>query len=687
MSAQRDPELDRLGDERSWDLDLRELGQYLRATPHPYAHVEPTPQFRQALHRRLMREAWEQASKPVLPWYRRVLAPQPMAWTAAAVGAVLIVFVAFFFAAGPRQTDEINVSVTLAEPNAQLVSTVQPIDLNFSQPMDTSSVHVQIQPATQFVYQWQGSTLKITPVNGLSANTQYQVTVTSARTASQKPVAKIQPVIFSTGPAPTPTPSAGPKPTPQPLPVVGAREIAPIGGLPSLWSADGSSLFVVGPTGQLQQYPLQGGTVQKVADGVALAAVAPDGSVAWVSSTGQVTWKTLSISGAQPIALGFRQGGLLMATATDVETSDQKREALLKETASAADFSPAGDRLAYLGASGLHVVDLTSGRDTLLGRATGLGDWSADDRHFAYPTDAGVAVADSVAATTGKLLDLPGVTGLTWSPGNQLLMSTASSLYSASYNADGGPTTARKLQDGAFGQPDWAPNGTGQFSFRRSGQVWVARLQGAVQGAATPAPGISQEDLVDAFMTARQNELVDQATSFLDAAGQAAFSKFNLIYTDPSMSLARYYVVLSQPGRVVVRLVLGKGQVETAIDETLVIQQDASSGQARIHSVTENPRTLFATGPEVVSVVVTSGQVQVVFDSDLQPNSAQSSVISIKGVAAQSSFDSRLRTVTLIVPGGLNPGTTYDLLIGSGLQDVNERHAVPYDLQLTGPSS
>ena len=41
------------------------------------------------------------------------------------------------------------------------------------------------------------------------------------------------------------------------------------------------------------------------------------------------------------------------------------------------------------------------------------------------------------------------------------------------------------------------------------------------------------------------------ALTDLDATGRDAFSRLSLVYSDPS--LARYYVLLSQPGRVVVR--------------------------------------------------------------------------------------------------------------------------------------
>jgi hypothetical protein len=696
MSAYRDPELDDLGDEQGWDPQIRELAHYLRASRRAYEHIEPTLQFRRDLRRRLVREAWDLATRPPQPWYNRFLAPQAMAMAGAAVGAVLIVTVAFLSVIAPPPRDHVNVAVVSPQEHSTLAPAVTPIVLQFSTPMKTDSVHFTIEPTTLMAPpQWdqQHKVLTLTPVNALSANTQYTVTVTSARTAQSQPVpvSRIKPVVFNTGPTPTPTPSTGPRPTPPPSPILSPRDIAPVlSGSRVHWSLDGGSLYVIAPNGALQQVPLNGGSPQKLADGVTLAALAPDGaSVAWLSG-GQVTWKSTIGSHVQPIALGFRLGGLLMASVADVETADQKRVAGFKETATAADFSLLGDRLAYLGASGLHLVDLASGRDTLIGAATGLGAWGPDGHHYAYTTDSGVSVADANDGSTARLVDLPGVSGLSWSRGQQLLLSAAGALYLADYGV-ASPTAQRlttSAQDGSFGMPDWAPNGSGQFSFHRGSDVWVARVQGAVAGPAviTPVtPGVSQEELVISFMTARQNALTEQALSFLDAAGRDAFSRLTLVYTDPA--LARYYVLLSQPGRVVVRLVLAHAGAQTAVDETLVIQPDANN-HPFIHAVTENPRTPFGSGPEVVRTVVTGNQVQVTFDSDLDPGSAvQPGAVVIKGVTTQSSYARQSKTVTLTVPGGLTPGASYDLVIGTNLQDLNQRAAVPYDLPFTGPGT
>jgi hypothetical protein len=381
----------------------------------------------------------------------------------------------------------------------------------------------------------------------------------------------------------------------------------------------------------------------------------------------------------QPLALGFHGGDVVFATSRDVELGAARtRLTTLAEEAQAADLSPGGDRLAYRGASGnLHVVDLTTGKDSQIGLAGGLGDWSADGRRYAYPTDAGIAATDGVA--TSPLVSLAGVTGLDLTRGN-LVAITQSSAYLA--NADG--SGLHRLQNGAYEQPLWSPTGR-SFAFRRSGIEFVAQvteLQGA-QGTLA-ASTAAQDELVANFMAARIGLRRDQALSLLDPTAQALFGTLNdLLYPD-SPTLARYYVLLSQPGREVVRLVLTQGPAQTAVDETLVLRPDAN-GNPLIHSVTETPRAAFASGPEVVKVTVNGGQVQVQFDSDLKANTVASAV-SLKGAGTQATYDARSRTVTLTAPGGLPAGSPSYLEISSGLQDVGLRSAVPYELSLSASS-
>src|SRR5262249_15556600 len=199
MRTQRDPELDQLFEQ---EPELRELAQLMRARPHPAARAEPSPHFRVVLKQRLMREAWQRASQPALPWYRRVWAPQPLAMAGAAVGALLVVFTVFQFATtgGPKNT--ITVRRDLKRQTRRLGDTI-PLSLN--QPMDTTSVQtaVAIVPATRVTYQWEDNNKKltITPVHNLAPNTQYVVKIApSAKTQDGQALTNAPPVQFVTKP-------------------------------------------------------------------------------------------------------------------------------------------------------------------------------------------------------------------------------------------------------------------------------------------------------------------------------------------------------------------------------------------------------------------------------------------------------------------------------------------------------
>jgi hypothetical protein len=689
VSAQRDPELDELF---LGEPELLDLAQLMRSAPHPAAHVEPTPQFRVALRRRLMREAWEQASRPEQPWYRRLLAPRPMAGLAAAVGVLLIGLTAVSYLQTPRAHHSI-VTVSSPQNGSETVPQVTPIEVKFNQPMDARSVQdaLTIQPATEVHYTWQddNTRLVITPVHELAPTTRYEVTVApQAQTKEHQQLPKVATVSFVTAsPPPTPPvqPSTSPTTTPSSV-LLNPRALGPVGN-PAVvtWSPDGTKLFVVDANGQLQSWAVQGtGTptaTQVAPDGVTAVAVGQDGSPAYVRRGG-VVYGSVSVPGVQAIALGFRQSNLVFATATDVQTADQQRLATFKEEATVAVFSPSADRVAYRGASGLHVVDLGTRKDTLVGPASVLGDWSPDGKMFSYATDQGVFSTDGTAPS--KVLDDPGVTGLSWSHTNQLLIVTGSAVQLA--GADG--TQVRTLQVPQLAQPLWAPGGRGAFAYRRAGQEWVAQLPSAMIGPVSSAtPGVTQDDLVSAFMAARKSLQSDQALAFLDQSASAAYSgKATLIYNDGSQTLNRYYVLLSQPGRVVVRLVLSRAGAQTAVDETLTIQRDPTTGQQRIHSVTQTPRPSFGMGPEVLSVNVGATQVQVAFDSDLAASTVQAGGVGIKGVPTAAAYDTTHKTVTLTIPGGLTAGTAYDLQVSSSLQDVNQRPAVPYTLPITGPA-
>lgn len=686
MSMDEDRELDELFREP----ELRHLAQQLHSVKHQMA--EPDPAFRAALRRRLMSEAWDQM-RPREPWYRRLLAPAgprtprrsflsapALAGLAGAVGVFLIAFALLTtLLSKPGTTTTVTASSPLQD--AQAVGLAQPIVINFDHPVDPQAVQVQIQPATQARYEWQGngqkgSTLKITPVNGLAANTQYQVTVapkTKTEGATAVSPKRVTFVTTTPPPTPTPTPRTTPTPTGTPSPVINARPLQASGTARPAWTGDAGKLYVVGPAGQLVAAPLAGGEAQQLQpDGVTMVAAGPDGP-AYVRS-GLVIYGQVAVPGTKPLALGFRSGKVVVATADGVLAADASRVAGFAETATAADFSPDGDRAAYLGVSGLHVVDLNTQLDKVVGPAGGLGDWSPDGRRYAYVTDSGVAVTDGSATKT--VATVSGVSGLSWSPvGGQLLLGGSSALQIV---AADGSDSLRKLADGAFLQPTWAPTGS-TFSFRRSGTVWVAQLSPDRSG---PAAAQNVDEAVKAFMTARKAQQQDQALSYLDGAGKAAFVNLKLIYSD-SPQLSRYYEIYSQPNQAVVRLVLRQDGVETAlVDETLALVTDQATGRVLIHGVTETAPRAVGKGPEVLTVSVQGGQVRVGFDSDLDPDSAAAGV-TLKGVQTASSYDSSSRTVVLTAGSGLSSGTTYKLSVGAGLKDLNMRPATAFQVDIT----
>ncbi|MDQ6744087.1 MAG: Ig-like domain-containing protein [Candidatus Dormibacteraeota bacterium] len=684
MSFEEDQELDELFREP----ELRHLAQRLHSVQHQMA--EPDPAFRAALRRRLMSEAWDQM-RPREPWYRRLLAPAgpkaprrsllsgpTLAGLAGAVGVFLIAFALLTtILSKPGSTTTVTASSPLQD--AQAVALAQPIVINFDHPVDPQSVHVQIQPATQAKYDWgngqKGSTLKITPVNGLAANTQYQVTVAPSTKSAGQAVSPKRVTFVTTTPPPTPTPTprTSPTPTGTPVPpVVNARPLQPSAAARPSWSGDAGKLYVVGPAGQLVAVPLAGGDAQQLQpDGVTMVAVGPDGP-AYVRG-GLVIYGQVAVAGTKPIALGFRAGKVVVATADGVLAADGSRIAGFAEGAQAADFSPDGDHVAYLGATGLHVVDLNTQSDKVVGPAGGLGDWSPDGRRYAYITDSGVAVTDG--SSTKTVATVSGVSGLSWSPvSGQLLLGGSSALQIVPADGSDGP---RKLGDGAFMQPAWSPTGT-TFSFRRSGAVWVAQLSA---DRSTPAAQ-NVDDAVKAFMTARKAQQQDQASSYLDSAGKAAFANLKLIYSD-SPQLSRYYETYSQPNQAVVRLVLKQDGVETAlVDETLALVTDQATGRVLVHGVTETAPRPVGKGPEVLTVSAQGNQVKVSFDSDLDPASSAAGV-TLKGVSTTSTYDSSSRTVVLTVGSGLSSGTTYHLLVGAALKDLNQRPAAPFQVDMT----
>ena len=109
-------------------------------------------------------------------------------------------------------------------------------------------------------------------------------------------------------------------------------------------------------------------------------------------------------------------------------------------------------------------------------------------------------------------------------------------------------------------------------------------------------------------------------------------------------------------------------------DQTVALQR---ANNAYIVAQSAIPRALHdePTGPQVVRVVTTPlpglTSVQITFDSDLDPSSVTSGVISLpSGLATPAvTYDATSRTVTVSILGRLRHA--FDLTVSIGLRDVN----------------
>ncbi len=683
MKAPRDPELDALFEELSpGDRELQDFAQMLRSVPRPGASADPDPAFRHALRRRLMQEAWKLSTRRQ-PWYRRLFStPTGLAWAGAAVGALLIGLAGLAVLAHPTHGPETTVSVVSPLNDARTVAVVQPIELDFNQPMDTRSVEeaVKISPATRVSYQWVSPTrVEITPMSGtLAPNTQYRVVVApTAKTRDGTTLGKPAVVTFvTTAPPATPGPTPSQSPTAGPAPQLGGvRELVPSGTPAPAWSADGGTLYVVGPDGSLKAVTIAGGTRTLVPGGVTAVAAGPSGPA--TGANGHVVYGQTTVPGLQPLALGFRGSALLIGTAQGVVDASGTSVAAFAETARQVDIAPDGAHAVYLGASGtLHVVDLSTGKDVAVGTAAGLGDWSGSADRYAYP-GAGVVQVTDMAGDVSRLVGVGGVTGVSWSGASQILLATGSDLEMV--NADG--SGLHRVAAGDFEQPEWSPSGE-QFAFKRNGAVWVAQLLGSLPSE-SPSPTTGDEQgFVQSFLNGAASGSGAPASGQLDQNGRQAYQR--LLQTQPNFGgFSRSYVVLLQPGRAVVRLIYGQGVTQTAIDVTLTLVRDAE-GNLRVHDLSAQPVANFGKGPQVLSVSVGRNQVRVQFDSDLMASSVQAGGVVLEGVSnLQVAYDASSRTVILTVPGGLASGSTYTLQVTGTLEDVSQRAATPYELSFT----
>jgi Big-like domain-containing protein len=228
-----DPELE---DIYKKEPELRDVARRLHASlPDPV----PAPHFKAYLRARLV----DAAAAELRPRGLRRLRPRPaaFAWTGAGLGVAMIAaVVATVVLSHPH--DSVVVSANSQVDGQANVDPNDVIRISFTQAMDHAAVEggLRIQPATQVTRQWDGNTLVLTPVNKLSGNTPYTVTIAkaSARAADGSVAPADIHIAFGTHPAASPTPT----PTPTGPPQLALHPVVPV---------DGGAQLIIGGDGNL----------------------------------------------------------------------------------------------------------------------------------------------------------------------------------------------------------------------------------------------------------------------------------------------------------------------------------------------------------------------------------------------------------------------------------------------------
>jgi hypothetical protein len=698
MSPHQDPELfDVLQ-----DAELMELADLLRSARRPEPPLDDA--FRSSLRRQLMQKAYEMSEGRPSFW-RRLTAPQGLAWSTAAVGVVLIASVVAYAALQPRSDyNQIFIDSPVADKSAVKLS--QPILVHFNQPMnhETTEAAVQITPATTVTYTWTENTLSVQPTSGnLAPNTQYQVTIgPSAQTSAGAKLTQPTQFTFVTQPAQPPVPSPSPSiaPTPTSL-ITPEHQLANLGGAataPVQWAADSTTVYFVGAKGALDSVPAKGGDVKVlVADGASSPAIAPAGDRLAYIRGGRIevltlaTGTTAEISPSQPATIvDWARDKLVWATADGIYTeggaAPTQLVAFVSGTATnVISIAPDGAHAIYERDHTLAVVELATAKSAPLGASGALFDgWSPDATKILYGTADATLVSDLEGATLATLQ--PG--DASWSTLDGVLLGSDTDLYQV--RPDGYGRT--KLAGGTYRSPQWAPNGS-SFVFFRGGVIWSSSAPPPLH---EPAAIEQAAGVVDGFMKARLGNQPDQAKSFLDDAGKQAYSGdgLNLLVTG-DLRFSRYYVLLQEmtganpdTAVFVVRLVLTQGKRDVSeFEETLTLTRDSAVRPFLIDHAQRSAHRDLGVGAEVVSVDVTGSSMKVTFDSDLIPGTVSDGVIVLdpKGNRVDATTSYAGRTVTI---GGLQitPGSHYKLVVLTTVKDVSGRNiASEYDLSLTGP--
>ena len=251
-------------------------------------------------------------------------------------------------------------------------------------------------------------------------------------------------------------------------------------------------------------------------------------------------------------------------------------------------------------------------------------------------------------------------------------------------NADGTgiPAVASQQEDSS---PQWSPHGD-LVLFTRQDEAggrafWTANTAPSESDAAAKQ-ALAE---VEKFMQARLRGDSGAAQDNLDAAGLSAYQGGASSLLSPAgTNFDRYYPVTvqqtgSNPNKFLVgiRIFVSRSGVQRSFFEeqlTLVLKDQ----RYLIDAVTSTPAVALGQGPTVLSYEVASMsagfQVRVHFDADLRPETVTTDTVQVrdsggKALTAQITFDPDSHTASLTL--ALRPGTTYQLVVTTGVTDIN----------------
>ena len=674
MSGRRDPELEDLFES---DPGLERYANLLRSSRLRPPPLDPS--FPPALRRRLLHEAYDRYQQQGrLGFLSRLFSGPGFAAATAIAGIVLIA--ALFLANAGNFFGTGSVQIT----SVGSVAVDQPILVSFSQPMNHQSVEqsIQIEPATQVTYSWQGNNLVIQPASGeLAPNTQYHVTVAAdAKTAPGVKIGQPATVAVTTVPLPVPaTPSPSPSPPPPPQ-ITAERSLPGTSGQVVGWSADGRTLFFLAASGDLDSIGSDASALKTIQPAVKVASIAPGGTaLAYITAGAAGKVYLAATDGTAGLvvdqrpgdAIGWQAGKPVVLSKGDLGPAGATPVAKLPSPLGTAAFSPDGTRLIVVtGGSAdqvaaqpiaTYLFDIGSQKQTVWTTPAQTIAWSPDSNRVAYWRGGSVYLGapDGTAATEAAKSPQP--VGVSWSADGRLLLLAGPSGASL-VKADG--TGLSPLSQAAFQGPVWAPAG-GQFAFLRKASIWIDDIAIAGKTLDLGAAG----DVVNQYEQARiKNDTAAAAGLLSPSASPLAPSPLAA-----DLHLQRFFVISSQATakdvRFTVQLIFARGANEVRYQDESLVLVSAGNGY-KIDSVTESASHDLGRGPTVNAAAVQDGGVVVVFDSDLDQLSVIGSV-SLAGadgkpVAVTTSYAGRRLTVV----AHLTAGGKYRLTVSSAVKDI-----------------